>query len=86
MSGNLGQQTNQAPLARQVGGGGTTINVNSGGGPAPAKPQTPTMQQGVQQNPSSMINPEFYMQVLDSYMKALMDSVESGRPLIGGIY
>lgn len=82
---NLGQQTNQAPLARQSGGGGgTTINVQTG--PPPAKPETPQSPQ--MQNPqgAGIISPQNYMAILDSYMNALLDSVENGKPLIGGIY
>jgi hypothetical protein len=86
MSGrNLGQQTNTAPLARQAGGGGgVTLNINSGGPPPeqPAQtPQTPAMPQM-----PSVLTPQNYMQVLDAYMNALLESVKSGRPLIGGIY
>jgi hypothetical protein len=81
---NLGQQTSQAPLARQAGGQGT-VNINVGGGPPPAKsepPQTPTSPMGG----PSIISPENYMKILDAYMNALLESVQSGKPLIGGIY
>ncbi len=89
MSGrNLGQQTNPTPLARSSGGGGgLTVNLNTQG-PPPERPTTtpagPMPQQQPQQ--SQTLTPQFYMQVLDAYMNALLESTKSGKPLIGGIY
>jgi hypothetical protein len=82
---NLGQQTSQAPLARQSGGGGVTLNVNAG--PPPEKPETPQAQpMQAMQPPGPILSPDTYMKVLDAYMNALLESTKTGKPLIGGIY
>lgn len=82
---NLGQQTSQTPLARESGGGGG-VNINIAGGPPPAKPETPQTPPSPQPGGAGLITPENYMMILDTYMNALLDSVKSGKPLIGGIY
>jgi hypothetical protein len=83
---NLGQQTNQSPLARQAGGQGT-VNINVGsGGPPPARPATPPQTPAAPMAGPSIITPDNYMKILDAYMNALLDSVQTGKPLIGGIY
>lgn len=82
---NLGQQTNQAPLARQAGGQGT-VNINVGGGPPPAKGPAPAQTPTAPMAGPSIITPENYMKILDAYMNALLESVQSGKPLVGGIY
>lgn len=82
---NLGQQTTQAPLARQAGGGGG-VSINVQQGPPPAKPETPQTPPTPQPQGAGLITPENYMKILDTYMNALLESVQSGKPLIGGIY
>ena len=81
---NLGQQTNPAPLAREA-AGGITLNLNT----PPTSPEnsgpslSPTPPQGM---PQSIIGPEMYLKVLDTYMNALLESVQTNKPLVGGIY
>jgi hypothetical protein len=89
MSGrNLGQQTNQAPLAREAGGGGgVTVNLP----PQSAPPAGPQGQPPAAAGPAgggagSVLTPQVYMAVLDAYMNALLESTKTGKPLIGGIY
>jgi hypothetical protein len=84
MSGNLGQQTNQAPLARQV-GGARVMNPQKGP-PGPAQPQSGGPGGAAPPPPGngSIIDPMFYMKLLDDYMRALFDSAQ--KPFGGDIY
>lgn len=83
---SLGQQTNQAPLAREAGGAGG-VNINVQGSPPPKPPGQPPQAGGPPGGPGAgIISPENYMKILDTYMNALLESVQSGKPLIGGIY
>jgi hypothetical protein len=85
MSGRtLGQSTNRQPLAREA-AGGLTLNINSAQPPEPKQPQPPGLPAApMPQGP--IISPEVYFRFLNAYMDALMESVETGRPLVGGIY
>jgi hypothetical protein len=87
MSGRgLGQQTNNAPLARSSAG---PRQLNAGG-PAGGQPQGPRPgggpppQQAPPPGTGSVIDPTFYMKLLDEYMRSLFESAK--KPLVGGIY
>lgn len=85
MSGNFGQQTNQQPLARQV----AQPQVAPASGPPAPQPPGQVPQPG-QQDPGGMgqqvqpVNPMFYMNFLNMFFGKLLESVQSGQPIIGG--
>lgn len=86
MSGNnLGQQNTQTPLARQTMGGRPMV--------APAQPPAEAAPPGQAPPPAAppgqagpFVNPAMYMQILDEYMKALIDATQNGNTLIRGLY
>lgn len=88
MSGkNLGQQTNNAPLARSSSAPRQMNTPQPGGRPA-LSPGQGQQKAGPTAAPppgnGTVIDPAFYMQLLNQYMEALFNSAKN--PLIGGIY
>jgi hypothetical protein len=91
MSGrNLGQQNTNSPLARSS-SAPRQLNTGGGAGPSPggrSQPQGPGGGGPPQMAPppgtGSVIDPSFYMKLLDEYMRSLFESAK--KPLIGGIY
>jgi hypothetical protein len=95
MSGrNLGQQNTNTPLARsssgprQLNAGGPARGPSQPPGGRPQGPGGPGGGGPPQQAPppgtGSVIDPTFYMKLLDEYMRSLFESAK--KPLIGGIY
>lgn len=87
MSGNLGQQTNTQPLARQV----NQPQVAPAQAPPASQPpgQVPPAgpQGGGPMGPSPQpINPMFYINFLNMFWSKLQESVQNGEPIIGGYY
>jgi hypothetical protein len=82
---NLGQQNTQTPLARQTMGGRPMV-APAQPPPSPAPPGEAPQAAPPPGAAGPFVNPAMYMQILDEYMKALIDATQNGNTLIRGLY